>query len=345
MTMTLSLVITAQPDSHFPIYNKEFFMSLKRFAAALLAAAAIICGQGAAQAQPVSFGIISTESSVNLKKAWDPFINAMKEKTGLDVRAYFASDYAGIIEAMRFGKVDFAWIGNKGAIEMVDRSGGEVFAQVVGKDGTHGYYSYLIVNKKSRYQTVDEVLKDAKNLVFSNGDPNSTSGYLVPGYYIFGQRGLDPKKIFKRTLNASHEANAMAVANGKADVATFNSEAMGRLTITQPAKAQELRVVWKSPLIPGDPLVWRKNLDQATKDKIKSFVLSYGKGANAEAEMKVLNSLQWSGFIPSSDRQLDSVRVLEYFRQKSKIQDSDMPADEKKAKIAEIDAAMKKLSK
>ena len=320
-------------------------MSLKRFAAALLAAAAIICGQGAAQAQPVSFGIISTESSVNLKKAWDPFINAMKEKTGLDVRAYFASDYAGIIEAMRFGKVDFAWIGNKGAIEMVDRSGGEVFAQVVGKDGTHGYYSYLIVNKKSRYQTVDEVLKDAKNLVFSNGDPNSTSGYLVPGYYIFGQRGLDPKKIFTRTLNASHEANGLAVANGKADVATFNSEAMGRLTITQPAKAQELRVVWKSPLIPGDPLVWRKNLDQATKDKIKSFVLSYGKGANAEAEMKVLNSLQWSGFIPSSDRQLDSVRVLEYFRQKSKIQDSDMPADEKKAKIAEIDEAMKKLSK
>ena len=343
--MTLSLVITAQPDSHFPIYNKEFFMSLKRFAAALLAVAAIICGQGAAQAQPVSFGIISTESSVNLKKAWDPFINAMKEKTGLDVRAYFASDYAGIIEAMRFGKVDFAWIGNKGAIEMVDRSGGEVFAQVVGKDGTHGYYSYLIVNKKSRYQTVDEVLKDAKNLVFSNGDPNSTSGYLVPGYYIFGQRGLDPKKIFKCTLNASHEANGLAVANGKADVATFNSEAMGRLTITQPAKAQELRVVWKSPLIPGDPLVWRKNLDQTTKDKIKSFVLSYGKGANAEAEMKVLNSLQWSGFIPSSDRQLDSVRVLEYFRQKSKIQDSDMPAEEKKAKIAEIDAAMKKLSK
>ena len=343
--MTLSLVITAQPDSHFPIYNKEFFMSLKRFAAALLAAAAIICGQGAAQAQPVSFGIISTESSVNLKKAWDPFINAMKEKTGLDVRAYFASDYAGIIEAMRFGKVDFAWIGNKGAIEMVDRSGGEVFAQVVGKDGTHGYYSYLIVNKKSRYQTVDEVLKDAKNLVFSNGDPNSTSGYLVPGYYIFGQRGLDPKKIFKNVVAANHESNALAVANRQVDVATCNNEAISRLTITQPAKAQELRVVWKSPLIPGDPLVWRKNLDQATKDKIKSFVLSYGKGANAEAEMKVLNSLQWSGFIPSSDRQLDSVRVLEYFRQKSKIQDSDMPADEKKAKIAEIDAAMKKLSK
>lgn len=319
-------------------------MSLKRFAAAVLAAAAIVCGQSAAQAQPLSFGIISTESSVTLKKAWDPFLQAMKQKTGLDVKAYFATDYAGIIEAMRFGKVDFSWIGNKGAIEMVDRAGGEVFAQVVAKDGSNGYYSYLIVNKKSKYQTLDDVLKDSKKMIFSNGDPNSTSGYLVPGYYIFGQRGLDPKKIFKRTLNASHEANGLAVANGTADVATFNSEAMGRLRITQPAKADQLRVVWKSPIIPGDPLVWRKALDQATKDKIKDFVLNYGK--NSEAEMKVLNGLQWSGFRASSNKQLDPLRTLEYFRQKTKIQESTtMSDDEKKAKIAAIDEAMKKLGK
>lgn len=319
-------------------------MSLKRFAAALLAAAAIICGQGAAQAQPVSFGIISTESSVNLKKAWDPFISAMKEKTGLDVRAYFASDYAGIIEAMRFGKVDFAWIGNKGAIEMVDRSGGEVFAQVVGKDGTHGYYSYLIVNKKSRYQTVDEVLKDAKNLVFSNGDPNSTSGYLVPGYYIFGQRGLDPKKIFKRTLNASHEANGLAVANGKADVATFNSSSMKRLTGTHPDVAEKLRVVWTSPVIPDNPMVWRKALPDDLKAKIKAFVLDYGtKGPDAAAERAQLQKINREGFRASDDSQLIPLRKIECYRQIVKIQDSQTMSDEeKKAKIAELNAQMKK---
>lgn len=323
-------------------------MKFSRFLICALAMAVLCLGGKARAAEEpaaISFGIISTESSITLKQLWEPFIEAMSKRTGVPVKAYFASDYAGIIEAMRFGKVDVAWTGNKGAMGMVDRSGGEIFAQAISAGGESGYYSLLIVNKDSSLKTLDDVLSHAKDLTFSNGDPNSTSGNLVPGYYIFAKRDLDPRKIFKRTLNGSHEANAMAVANGKADVATFNSEAMGRPTITQPAKAQELRVVWKSPLIPGDPLVWRKNLDQATKDKIKSFVLSYGKGANAEAEMKVLNSLQWSGFIPSSDRQLDSVRVLEYFRQKSKIQDSDMPADEKKAKIAEIDAAMKKLSK
>ena len=345
MTMTLSLVITAQPDSHFPIYNKEFFMSLKRFAAALLAAAAIICGQGAAQAQPVSFGIISTESSVNLKKAWDPFINAMKEKTGLDVRAYFASDYAGIIEAMRFGKVDFAWIGNKGAIEMVDRSGGEVFAQVVGKDGTHGYYSYLIVNKKSRYQTVDEVLKDAKNLVFSNGDPNSTSGYLVPGYYIFGQRGLDPKKIFKNVVAANHESNALAVANRQVDVATCNNEAIGRLEIAHPEKAAQIREIWRSPLIPSDPLVWRNSLPESTKKKIADFIFGYGVKGDVAHAKAILEKLQWGPFKPSTNAQLVPLRQLELFREKSKLQaNAEMPAAEKAERIKKIDEALVKLS-
>ena len=67
------------------------------------------------------------------------------------------------------------------------------------------------------------MLASAKTLNFGNGDPNSTSGYLVPGYYVFGKHNVDPKQIFKRTLNANHESNLMAVANGQLDVATFNS--------------------------------------------------------------------------------------------------------------------------
>ena len=65
----------------------------------------------------------------------------MEKKTGLKVNAFFAPDYAGIIEAMRFNKVQVAWYGNKSAMEAVDRANGEVFAQMMYADGTHGYYS------------------------------------------------------------------------------------------------------------------------------------------------------------------------------------------------------------
>ena len=101
----------------------------------------------AQELKEVNFGIISTESSQNLKSDWQPILDDMSKKTGLKVNAFFASDYAGIIEGMRFGKVQLAWFGNKSAIEAVDRANGEVFAQYVNADGTQGYTSHLICTK------------------------------------------------------------------------------------------------------------------------------------------------------------------------------------------------------
>ena len=53
------------------------------------------------------------------------------------IKSFYAPDYAGVIEAMRFNKVQVAWYGNKAAMEAVDRSNGEVFAQVMYADGTY----------------------------------------------------------------------------------------------------------------------------------------------------------------------------------------------------------------
>ena len=89
----------------------------------------------------INFGIISTESSTNLKKGFDPFLKDMQNALGIKVNAFFASDYAGVIEAMRFNKVQIAWFGNKSAMEAVDRAEGEVFAQTTDPSGVPGYYS------------------------------------------------------------------------------------------------------------------------------------------------------------------------------------------------------------
>lgn len=248
------------------------FKSMRNLA--LSTAVASLAWSGAAQAnepKELNFGIISTESSQNLKAQWDPFLAAMSERTGMEIKAFFAPDYAGIVQGMRFDKVDVAWYGNKSAMEAVDRAGGEIFMQTVAADGSPGYWSLLIAHKDSPVNSVEDMLQNAKNLTFGNGDPNSTSGFLVPGYYVFAQNNVEPKEIFKRTLNASHEVNALSVANKQVDVATFNTEGLERLEITNPDKAKELKIVWKSPLIPADPIVWRKNLPEETKKKINDF--------------------------------------------------------------------------
>ncbi len=319
---------------------------LKRFSR-VLAASALLAGSLAGMAhadQPViNFGIISTESSQNLKSIWEPFLKDMSQQTGYQVKAFFAPDYAGIIQGMRFDKVDIAWYGNKAAMEAVDRAHGEIFAQTVAASGTPGYWSLLIANKDSKIDSVEDMLANAKSLTFGNGDPNSTSGYLVPGYYVFAKNNVDPVKAFKRTLNSSHEVNALAVANKQVDVATFNTEGMERLELTQPEKARQLKVIWKSPLIPGDPLVWRNNLSDEQKNKLRDFFFKYG--ANAE-QKKVLADLQWSKFQPSDDDQLLPIRQLELFKQRTDVaNNANLGAEEKAAKLKALDEELAKLEK
>ncbi|AVK07771.1 MULTISPECIES: phosphonate ABC transporter substrate-binding protein [Pseudomonas aeruginosa group] len=319
---------------------------LKRFSR-VLAASALLAGSLAGMAhadQPViNFGIISTESSQNLKSIWEPFLKDMSQQTGYQVKAFFAPDYAGIIQGMRFDKVDIAWYGNKAAMEAVDRAHGEIFAQTVAASGAPGYWSLLIVNKDSKIDNVEDMLANAKSLTFGNGDPNSTSGYLVPGYYVFAKNNVDPVKAFKRTLNSSHEVNALAVANKQIDVATFNTEGMERLELTQPEKAKQLKVIWKSPLIPGDPLVWRNNLSDEQKNKLRDFFFKYG--ANAE-QKKVLADLQWSKFQASDDDQLLPIRQLELFKQRTDVaNNANLGTEEKAAKLKALDEELAKLEK
>ncbi|MCS9379518.1 phosphonate ABC transporter substrate-binding protein [Pseudomonas aeruginosa] len=319
---------------------------LKRFSR-VLAASALLAGSLAGMAhadQPViNFGIISTESSQNLKSIWEPFLKDMSQQTGYQVKAFFAPDYAGIIQGMRFDKVDIAWYGNKAAMEAVDRAHGEIFAQTVAASGAPGYWSLLIANKDSKIDSLEDMLANAKSLTFGNGDPNSTSGYLVPGYYVFAKNNVDPVKAFKRTLNSSHEVNALAVANKQVDVATFNTEGMERLELTQPEKARQLKVIWKSPLIPGDPLVWRNNLSDEQKNKLRDFFFKYG--ANAE-QKKVLADLQCSKFQPSDDDQLLPIRQLELFKQRTDVaNNANLGAEEKAAKLKALDEELAKLEK
>jgi phosphonate transport system substrate-binding protein len=322
---------------------------LRKVVMAATAVAALASGSIArAETPELNFGIISTESSSNLKTIWEPFLADMEKGTGLKIKAFFASDYAGIIEGMRFNKVQLAWYGNKSAMEAVDRADGEIFVQSVAKDGAPGYYSHLIVPADSAFTKLDDVLKCDKSLDFGNGDPNSTSGFLVPAAYIFAAKNIDPKNCFKTVRTANHEVNALAVANKQVGVATCNSEALDRLKKTNPEALAKIRVIWTSPLIPSDPLVWRKDLDAGAKSKIYTFLMNYGRAGTPEEikkQTETLTALQWAPFRPSSNDQLIPIRQLEANKKLFKIEGDDkIAADEKKKQVEAIKADLAKLA-
>ena len=311
---------------------------------ALFSAAAVSAAETLTE---ITLGIIPTESSSGAMKGFEPFRADMEKSLGIPVKLFIAPDYAGVIEAMRFNKVHIAWFGNKSAIEAVNRAGGEVFVQTVDVTGNPGYWSLIVVHKDSPYQNIDEIIRDGKNLTFGNGDPNSTSGYLIPTYYVWGQRGIDPAKHFKLVRSANHETNLMAVANKQVDFATNNTENWDKFAKAHPDQIKNVRAIWKSPLIPSDPMVWRKDLPKEMKSKIKGFFLAYGRiGADKEKELAVLKNMSsgWAPFQDSSNLQLLPIMEINFAKDKMKLEGSDsMAAADKAQKVAEIDKQLSEI--
>jgi phosphonate transport system substrate-binding protein len=326
--------------------------TMKRFIIGGLAALALAGTASAQEMKVLNFGIISTESSAALSKSFEPMLKDLEKAVGVPVKAFFAQDYAGVIEGMRFKKVDLAWYGNKAAMEAVDRANGEVFVQTTKTDGTKGYYSLLLTQKsRTDINELKDALDCSKGLNFGNGDVNSTSGNLVPSYYVFAINKVNPNDCFKRVVVSNHEGNALAVANGQVDIATNNTESMDRLAQMRPEDYAKIKEVWRSPLIPSDPLVWRSDLPADMKAKIHSFFLGYGRLGTAEEvthARKILSTTSdgWGPFVPSSNAQLYPIRQLELFKSKLKIEnDQKLSAEDKKTKGAEIEAQLSELDK
>ena len=139
--------------------------------------------------------------------------------------------------------------------------------------------------------------------------------------------------------SSNHEGNFLAILNRQVDVATCNSEITQKMKESAPDKLAQIRILWTSPLIPRDPLVWRKDLPADLKNKLRDFVVNYGKNAREKEILKNLYGL--SGFRASSNAQLIPIRQLELAKERMKfLNDEHMSENDKNARVAEIDAKL-----
>jgi len=284
---------------------------------AVLALAA--CSQPAPTAAPskvLTFSIVSTEATQTQMQEWGPFLKDMEAATGMTVKPFFGSNYSALVEAMRFKQTDVGWFTNQSGLEAVRRAGGEVFARTTHPNGHDGYQGVIIVKKGSGI-TLDKLLKCDHTLDFGMGDAKSTSGTLAPNTYLFGPRGIEPAKCFKTVRSAGAEANLFAVGTGTIPAATDNTRSMDRLAVINTTEAKKvmdsIQVIWTSPTIPEDPMIWRADLDPAAKKKVSDFIFSYGVGDTPEAKRQraILERIQTGAFKHADNTHLLPVREME----------------------------------
>ena len=291
----------------------------------------------------ICFGIQGAATKATLESIWKPLLADMAETIGRPVEAALFEDYATTVSSIKKGEVQLAWLGNKNAIEAVDHADAEIFAQIVGTRGIPGYYSLLITHRDSPYENFGDVIADKQNVLFGLGDRHSTSGTTVPLYFLFAQNNISQYDLGS-FRHANHEANYLEVADKTVDVATISSVMLQRFKERHPTKAELIRVIWASPLIPSDPLIWSRSLDPSLKPAIRNFFFAYGKPdgkktyQQVEQERQRLAKSRWSGFKPSNNKQLDYVRILYLFGELETVKvNQNMDENTKQQRITELE--------
>ncbi|WP_439498524.1 phosphonate ABC transporter substrate-binding protein [Bosea sp. (in: a-proteobacteria)] len=224
-----------------------------------------------AQTKLIRVGLIPSEDSRAMLESSQQLLDALEKNLGIKVQGFVASDYNGVIEAMRSGHVEVAYLGPFSYVLGTTVAPIEAFATAeTAKSGRTYYHSQIITRKDSGIKEV----KDLKGRTFAFVDPSSTSGHLFPKAGLM-RLGFDPEKDFGRVLfTGSHDANALAVANKRVDAATIADRILDAAVQKKLVDPADIQVVWRSDPIPESPTCWRKNLPDDLKKQIKTAFLN-----------------------------------------------------------------------
>jgi phosphonate transport system substrate-binding protein len=193
-----------------------------------------------------------------------PLVARLEKATGRKVILSVPQDYATVVKAIIEGRVDVAHLGGFTFIQANQRAG---VIPVVQRAQDREFHSIFITSR-------DDVrsLADLKGKKFAFGDVNSTSGHLMPAYFM-RLAGVDPAVVDRAIFTAGHEATALAVAEARADAGALDETVWERLTKDGKIDTSKVRVFWTTPAFVDDVWVVRKDLDLALTRSIAEVFL------------------------------------------------------------------------
>lgn len=246
----------------------------------------------------LTIGLIPSEDSQAMIESSKQVLDDLQAKIGMPVVPFVATDYNGIIEALRSGKLDVAYLGPFSYVLATSVADVEAFSvAVTKKTGQSAYKSVILARKDSGIHS----LADLKGHTFAFVDPSSASGHLFPKAGL-EQAGFSPDTLFKRVIfSGSHDASILAVENKKVDAAAVADRIFASAVAKGVVKQDDFEIVWSSKPIPESPMVWRKALDPALKKKVAAALASIKDVP--WGDQGVLN-----GFQPTTDASYDVVR-------------------------------------
>ncbi|NJM82172.1 MAG: phosphonate ABC transporter substrate-binding protein [Tabrizicola sp.] len=229
-----------------------------------------------------NIGILGGENAQDRMTNLECFRTKVEAELGVPTKLFTPADYDGVIQGLLGGTLDFAWLGASAYAKtyLTNPEAVDVLLTKQNSDGTTGYYSIGFAKIDSGITSME----DAKGKVFAFADPNSTSGYLVPGAELQEKFGKLEDYFAEVKMSGGHEQSIVGVANGDFDAAVawadglgnwedgYNSGAFRKASDSGLVDMTTITEIWRSALIPEGPMVVRRTLPQDAKDKMYAML-------------------------------------------------------------------------
>jgi len=280
---------------------------LRRRFALLLTLSLFACGDAGKAGKTLRVGFVPAEDAQQVMQNAQPIVEILRQQLGMEIQPFVATDYTGIVEALRVNKLDIAFLAPASYVLAKSEANIKVILKSERK-GIPYYYAAIITRADSGIKTLD----DLRGKTFAFGDSLSTTGNVIPRK-MFKERGIDPVRDFKQILySGGHDATVLAVLNRKVDAgATYANSPDSEDTawmryLKNPEDVKRIRAIAFSEPIPADNLVISANLDERIAKKIEAIFIELSRDPKGK---KMLRDLyQIDGFVPATDKDYDSVR-------------------------------------
>lgn len=254
-------------------------------------------------AEVLRVGIIPSEDQREMLKRYGELLDYLEESLGMEIKPFVATDYSGVIEAMRSGKLDIAYFGPFSYVLAADVANAECFAVPIRSDGRTTYNSIIVTHVESGIKSIS----DLRGRTFAFVDPASTSGHLFPRA-ILQKAGIDPEKDFSSMVFAGgHDAVELAVKNRKVDAGADSDKTYERMVKNGLIDPKVNIIIAKSDPIPGSPWAWRRDLPNELKNKAKAAILEV---SEKRPEILAKMSGGMKGYAEAKDADYDVIREM-----------------------------------
>jgi phosphonate transport system substrate-binding protein len=240
----------------------------RRLVAALLWVGLLAPAAAPAQGT-LTIGLVPAEDPRLMIADNQAMIDALRTSLGMEVKPFVATDYNGVIEALRARKLDVALLGPFSYVLAASIAEVDPFAIPETQKQGASYHALIIARKDRNIRS----LGDLKGRTFAFVDPSSASGHLFPKTAMI-RAGLNPDADLRAIFAGSHDASAIAVQNGKVDAAAVADGLLDAAIARGMVKGEEIQIVWTSDPIPGAPMVMRRDLPEPLQQRIRAAFAS-----------------------------------------------------------------------